>query len=228
MKALAVDLAVSKLSVAAKNDGHTVSVQFDIGMKQSETILPAIDYVLKSAGLNKSELEYLALCSGPGSFTGLRLCYAALKAISMAFNIPLYGISTLDAFAEHYRNLPFTIVSCIDAKKDKFYAKIWEDGKLSTEEGDYEIPFIAEKLLAAKNKILICGSDAELLKQKVTEIHSSLSEKDIYTVDFSVNTTDQLFKITEQMIKDGKNPLNEYDGPVYLRASEAEEKRTES
>ena len=59
-------------------------------------------------------------------------------------------------------------------------------------------------------------------------VHSSLSEKDIYTVDFSVNTTDQLFKITEQMIKDGKNPLNEYDGPVYLRASEAEEKRTES
>ena len=228
MKALAVDLAVSKLSVAAKNEEHTVSVQFDIGMKQSETILPAIDYVLKSAGLNKSELECLTLCSGPGSFTGLRLCYAALKAISMAFNIPLYGISTLDAFAEHYKKLPFTIVSCIDAKKDKFYAKIWEDGKLSTGEGDYEIPFIADKLSASKKDIFICGADAELLKQKITEAKPSLSAKNIYTVDFTVNTTDQLFKITEQMIKEGKAPLNEYDGPVYLRASEAEEKRAES
>ena len=228
MKALAVDLAVSKLSVAAKNEEHTVSVQFDIGMKQSETILPAIDYVLKSAGLNKSELECLTLCSGPGSFTGLRLCYAALKAISMAFNIPLYGVSTLDTFAEHYKKLPFTIVSCIDAKKDKFYAKIWEDGKLSTDEGDYEIPFIADKLSASKKDIFICGSDAELLKQKIEEAQPSLSEKNIYTVDFTVNTTDQLFKITEQMIKEGKAPLNEYDGPVYLRASEAEEKRAES
>ena len=111
MKALAVDLAVSKLTVAAKNDDYTVTAVYNIGMKQSETLVPAIDYVLTKAGLKKNELDYLAITSGPGSFTGLRLAFAALKAIEMAFNIPLYGISSLDCYAEHYRKLPFTVIS---------------------------------------------------------------------------------------------------------------------
>ncbi|MBQ5999726.1 MAG: tRNA (adenosine(37)-N6)-threonylcarbamoyltransferase complex dimerization subunit type 1 TsaB [Treponema sp.] len=225
MKALAVDLAVSKLTVAAKNEDHTVSASYDIGMKQSETLLPAIDYVLEKAGLKKSELDYLALSAGPGSFTGLRLCFAALKAIEMAFNCPLYGISSLDAYAEHYLSLPFTIVSCIDAKKEKFYAKIWENKNILLNEGDYEIPVIAEKLASEKNSILICGSDADVLKQELLKSDNSLKSKEIYTVSFTINTAEQLFIATERMIKEGKQPLNDYDGPVYLRASEAEEKK---
>lgn len=221
MKALAVDLAVSKLTVAAKNDDYTVTAVYDIGMKQSETLVPAIDYVLTKAGLEKNELDYLAITSGPGSFTGLRLAFAALKAIEMAFNIPLYGISSLDCYAEHYRKLPFTVVSCIDAKKDKFYAKAYEEDNLLFDEGDYEIPEIVEKLSAARKDILICGSDADVLKE---QIEDKICGKNIFTVDFSVNAADQLFKIAEQMHKDGKDPLNDYDGPVYLRASEAEVK----
>lgn len=221
MKALAVDLAVSKLTVAAKNDDYTVTAVYDIGMKQSETLVPAIDYVLTKAGLEKNELDYLAITSGPGSFTGLRLAFAALKAIEMAFNIPLYGISSLDCYAEHYRKLPFTVVSCIDAKKDKFYAKAYEEDNLLFDEGDYEIPEIVEKLSAARKDILICGSDADVLKE---QIEDKICGKNIFTVDFSVNAADQLFKIAEQMHKDGKEPLNDYDGPVYLRASEAEVK----
>ena len=225
MKALAVDLAVSKLTVAAKNEDHTVSASYYIGMKQSETLLPAIDYILEKSGLKKSELDYLTLSAGPGSFTGLRLCFAALKAIEMAFNCPLYGVSSLDAYAEHYLSLPFTIVSCIDAKKEKFYAKIWENKNIILDEGDYEISVIAEKLASEKKAVLICGSDAELLKQKLLKSDNSLETKEMHTVNFTVNTAEQLFIITERMIKAGKKPLNDYDGPVYLRASEAEEKK---
>lgn len=225
MKALAVDLAVSKLTVAAKNEDHTVSASYDIGMKQSETLLPAIDYVLEKADLNKSELNYLALSAGPGSFTGLRLCFAALKAIELAFNCPLYGVSSLDAYAEHYLSLPFTIISCIDAKKEKFYAKIWENKKILLEEGDYEVPVIAEKIVSSETSVLICGSDADILKQELIKADNSLSSKEIYTVSFSVNTAEQLFISAERMIKERKHPLNDYDGPVYLRASEAEEKK---
>lgn len=221
MKALAVDLAVSKLTVAAKNDDYTVTAVYNIGMKQSETLVPAIDYVLTKAGLKKNELDYLAITSGPGSFTGLRLAFAALKAIEMAFNIPLYGISSLDCYAEHYRKLPFTVVSCIDAKKDKFYAKAYEDEQLLFDEGDYEISEIAGKISSAKKDILICGSDAEILKEQLKD---KINGKNIFTVDFSVNTAEQLFLIAEKTQAEGKEPLNDYDGPVYLRASEAEVK----
>ena len=46
MKALAVDSAVSRLTITAKNDDKTCTAIYSIGMKQSETIVPAIDYVL--------------------------------------------------------------------------------------------------------------------------------------------------------------------------------------
>ena len=219
MKALAVDLAVSKLTVAAKNDDHIVTAVYDIGMKQSETLLPAIEYVLQKANLTVNDLEYLTLCRGPGSFTGLRLAFAALKAIQMAQNIPLYGISSLDVYAEHYQELPFTVLSCIDAKKDRFYAKAFYEGKELFTEDDYTVEKLSELLSKnAKGDILICGSDACLLKEQLKDVLKC----SIYTVDFSVNTADQLFKITENKIKNNEPPLNDYDGPVYLRASEAE------
>ena len=50
MKALAIDSAVSKMTIAAKNDDKFVTLTLDIGMRQSEKILPAIDYVLKEIG----------------------------------------------------------------------------------------------------------------------------------------------------------------------------------
>lgn len=222
MKALAVDLAVSKLTVSAKNEDHVVTAVYDIGMKQSETLLPAIDYVLQKADLTAKALEYLALCQGPGSFTGLRLSFAALKAIQIANNIPLYGISTLDVYAEHYKNLPFTILSCIDAKKERFYAKAFLENKEIFSEDDYTVEKIIELMKEKSSQnVLICGTDAELLHEKIKD---ELNNFNIYTVKFEVNTTDQLFKILEEKIKKNEPPLNDYDGPVYLRASEAEVK----
>ena len=83
MKALALDTSISCIQIAAKNDDKLASLVLDIGMRQSEKLLPAIDYVLKQAELAPAELDYTALCQGPGSFTGLRLGFAALKAIEL-------------------------------------------------------------------------------------------------------------------------------------------------
>ena len=83
MKALALDTAISCITIAAKNDDNLASLVLDIGMRQSEKLLPAIDYVLSQADLKPGELDYTVLCEGPGSFTGLRLGFAALKAIEL-------------------------------------------------------------------------------------------------------------------------------------------------
>ena len=61
MKAIAIDSAVSKLTISAKNDEFSVSTIFDIGMKQSETLLPAIDYVLSKLNITTDDLDYLVL-----------------------------------------------------------------------------------------------------------------------------------------------------------------------
>ena len=81
MKALSIDCAVSRLMISAKNDDKIFTSIYDIGMKQSESIVPAIDYALEEVLLSPSELDYTAITLGPGSFTGLRLGISAAKAI---------------------------------------------------------------------------------------------------------------------------------------------------
>ncbi|NLC93196.1 MAG: tRNA (adenosine(37)-N6)-threonylcarbamoyltransferase complex dimerization subunit type 1 TsaB, partial [Treponema sp.] len=61
MKALAINSAVTRLSISCKNDDHIVSAIYDIGMKQSETLLSAIEYVMEKANVKVEELNYSAL-----------------------------------------------------------------------------------------------------------------------------------------------------------------------
>ncbi len=227
MKALAIDSAISKLTIAAKNEERTVSVIFDIGMKQSETILPAIDYVLSKLELSAKDLDYTTVTAGPGSFTGLRLAYSALKAIEMAYKIPIYEISTMDAYSHDYRNLPFTVICAIDAKKDRFYVAAYNQDKKIIDDGDFSVEQAPEKLNAenATQTIVICGPDSNLFESKIKE---ALPKRKFISLPFNEDVSKALFSSAEKKIELGKSSLKEFEGPIYLRASEAEIKLSHS
>ena len=220
MKALAIDCACSRLTVAAKNEDKTCTAIYDIGMRQSETLVPALDFVLEKAGLAKNELDYITLTIGPGSFTGLRLGISALKAIECAFGTPVYGISSLETYAFPYACLGLPILSCIDANKDRFFAGVYINGQNTIPDGDYDIPFLAEKLKEEK-KIILAGFEKDTTKLK-SLLSAALPQLELIQMPVTPVTTESLFKLAEQKISKQEPPLQEYDGPVYLRASEAE------
>ena len=170
MKALALDTSISCIQIAAKNDENLASLVLDIGMRQSEKLLPSIDYVLAQAGLSPAELDYTVLCEGPGSFTGLRLAFAALKAIELfggncleakeaggdcvqdqkaggRSKIPIYGINSLDFLAQPYLDFDGIVLPVIDAHKEKFYAKAFLGGKEIIPCDDWDLRALEEKLL---------------------------------------------------------------------------------
>ena len=198
MKALVIDAAASCMHIAAKNDDIKAYLSLDMGQKQSQKLLPAIDYILSELELKPSDLDYMALTSGPGTFTGLRIAFSALKAIELAQNVPIYGIPSLDAYAFPFTSFDGQLVSVIDAKKDQFFAAIYENGKTISEAED---------------------TSAEAVAKKLSKIDSSL---DLIIYESQPNPTESLFTIAEDMIEQKKEPLADYDGPVYLRKSEAE------
>ena len=218
MKALVIDAAASCMHIAAKNDDFKASLSLDLGQKQSQKLLPSIDYILSQLELKASELDYTALTSGPGTFTGLRLAFSALKAIELAHNVPVYGIPSLDAYAFPYSCFDGTVVSVIDAKKDQFFAAIYENGRQICEAEDTTAESVAAKLDKSK-KILLCGPDAAVFSEELKKIDSSLK---LTVFDSQPVPSDSLFTIAESMIEQKKEPLADYDGPVYLRKSEAE------
>ncbi len=166
MKALALDTSISCIQIAAKNDDNLASLILDIGMRQSEKLLPAIDYVMRQTDLTPGELDYTVLCEGPGSFTGLRLGFAALKAIELfggtsanenssqdkkaggRSKIPLYGINSLDFLAHPFLDFDGIVLPVIDAHKEKFYAKAFFNGKEILPCDDWDLRALEEKLLA--------------------------------------------------------------------------------
>ena len=226
MKAIAIDCACSRLTVAAKNEDKTCTAIYDIGMRQSETLVPALDYVLEKAGLSKSELDYTTLTIGPGSFTGLRLGISALKAIECAFGTPVYGISSLETYAFPYATLGIPVLACIDANKDRFFAGVYANGTPTIQDGDYDIPFLSEKLKDTP-KIILAGFEKDTEKLKAL-LSAALPGLEIIKLPVTCVTTDSLFALAENKKTAGISPLQDYDGPVYLRASEAEIKLTTS
>ena len=220
MKALAIDCACSRLTVAAKNEDKTCTAIYDIGMRQSETLVPALDYVLEKTGLAKSELDYTTLTIGPGSFTGLRLGISALKAIECAFGTPVFGVSSLETYAYAYKDLGFPILACIDANKDRFYAGLYKEGFVILPDGDYDIPYLAQKLKNEK-KLILAGFEKDTTKLK-NLLSAADSQLELIQMPVTAVTTESLFALAEQKKSIGISPLEDYDGPVYLRASEAE------
>ena len=199
MKAIAIDCACSRLTVAAKNEDKTCTAIYDIGMRQSETLVPALDFVLEKAGLAKNELDYTALTIGPGSFTGLRLGISALKAIECAFETPVYGISSLETYAFPYAALGLSVLACIDANKDRFFAGLYKDGQSIIQDGDYDIPYLAEKLKEEK-KIILAGFEKDTTKLKGL-LQPAAPDLELIQIPVTAVTTDTLFQLAEQ-----KNP----------------------
>lgn len=218
MNILVLDCAVTKLSIAVKTEDKFISQTYDIGMRQSEILVPTIDEILSKAGITAADLNYSALTIGPGSFTSLRLGISALKAIELAYNVPVYGISSLTIYSYAYKDLGLPILACIDANKDKFYACLSDQNSLILEEGDYEVEEIISKLNGL-SKVLVAGPDAQKLADIIKENKNDI---EVLTTKASAMTTEALVAITEEKISKGEATLKDFDGPVYLRASEAE------
>ncbi len=91
---------------------------------QAEHLVPMISSALSKAGLTYNDLDFIVTTLGPGSFTGLRIGMSAAKSYALALNIPIYGISTLQALALQYAAVNKNkneIGVLIETKRSDFY-----------------------------------------------------------------------------------------------------------
>src|SRR5690554_5899592 len=96
---LALETATSLGSVALWDERLVGEYTLNIKRTHSERLMPAVVRILADAGLGPSDLTAVAVSSGPGSFTGLRIGMMTAKTLAWSLNLPLFGIPTLDALA---------------------------------------------------------------------------------------------------------------------------------
>lgn len=141
----------------------------ETGSRHSETLLPVIGGLLGKAGLAPSDVEAVAVTSGPGSFTGLRVGLSTAKGLALAAGIPLAGFSTLkvlaEALAQESGAAPGTMVcALLDAGRGQLYRGLYAVARPSaspwrTEEQGEESIRSPEKALAGLAAGAVAGGD---------------------------------------------------------------------
>jgi len=133
MRVLAIDTALEACS-AAVLDSETAAIAAHESRPMvrghAEALIPMIARVLDRARLTFSEIDRIAVTTGPGSFTGLRVGISAARGLALASGKPAVGLSTLAAFAAPFiaANDALPVVAVIDARHDHVYLQVFGPG----------------------------------------------------------------------------------------------------
>ena len=118
MRFAAIETSTEWCSVALWSDGEIAALERRAGNRHSELALPMLQELLKG-----SSIEAVAFGAGPGAFTGLRIACALAQGLAFARNLPVIGISTLEALAQE--SGAARVVACIDARmREVYYAAL--------------------------------------------------------------------------------------------------------
>ncbi|MDP9351515.1 MAG: tRNA (adenosine(37)-N6)-threonylcarbamoyltransferase complex dimerization subunit type 1 TsaB [Chloroflexota bacterium] len=107
---LAIDTSTSWAGLALHGeDGPHMSLRWRVASSHTVQLMPWIDRLFETSGLAKSQLSGVAVATGPGSFTGLRVGLAAAKGLVFSLDLPLVGVSTLLYTAWPHRRVEMPI-----------------------------------------------------------------------------------------------------------------------
>ena len=138
MKILAIDTSGKICSVSVMENREILKTKYNKSEREhSQTLMPTIKETLDELKLTIDDIDLLSCSRGPGSFTGIRVGMATIKALSDAKNIPIAGVDTLKALA--YSAIikkgkkECKILSMLDAKNENVYFAVFRihNGNLS-------------------------------------------------------------------------------------------------
>jgi tRNA threonylcarbamoyladenosine biosynthesis protein TsaB len=233
---LGIDTSSARGGVALLLEGKiAVEKEFEAELAHGKELVPSIKEILEKERLKVSEIDAIAVCVGPGSYTGLRIGVASAKTLAWSLGCKLVAVSSLEGIATgalpcHQR----CIVPIIDAQRERFYTALFgvsrgkvirksPDSILSAEQ---VISIIAEsgqqKAEGRRQKAestLLIGDGLKKLKSLLTLPHVTFGGEEYWFV--KARTVALLGK---SLVRKGEFADVKRLEPVYLRLSEAEER----
>ncbi len=147
---------------------------------QSERLMPMVREVLSEAGADFPDLDLLAVTTGPGAFTGLRIGLAAARGMALAGDLACFGVTTLDAVAagvSETERQKANVLVVLDSKRAEVYAQAFRSDLRPLSEAQALMPADLAALTANgegdANRVLVAGDGAgqviQALKDKGIE-----------------------------------------------------------
>jgi tRNA threonylcarbamoyladenosine biosynthesis protein TsaB len=122
MRILALETIAAAGSVALLDDQRIVAeLELDTTRRSAQTLTPGIDQLLKRVGWRPGDVELVAVASGPGSFTGLRIGVTTAKTFAYAVGCPVIGVHSLLAIASRAPRELANVSAAVDAQRGELF-----------------------------------------------------------------------------------------------------------
>ncbi|MGI1677370.1 MAG: tRNA (adenosine(37)-N6)-threonylcarbamoyltransferase complex dimerization subunit type 1 TsaB [Cellvibrionaceae bacterium] len=162
---LAIDTSTNGCSVAVNIDG-VISEDFVVAEQDhTQRLLPMVEKILNTTNISLNDLDAIAFSSGPGSFTGLRICLGVVQGLAYGADVPVIGVSTLEVMAatalrtmdealskydgtnEILKSSGFVVIPALDARMSEIY---WSAFHACSSENTETIPTLFSRLMDDK------------------------------------------------------------------------------
>ncbi|GEM_PF-569207 len=228
---LALDSSSRSLTFAVGGRNKKIlHVETDKDFRHAETVVFQIDHLMKTAGVSLDDVDCLACGIGPGSFTGLRVGLAAVKALLMSRRASCLAMSTLDLIAQNALEKLTSKFShvhvLVDARQSRYYTAhyVWQESRL-VKQGADQILNIQEIIPKIKEGSVILGDG-------IPSFEPADVLKRLKNIEFLPSTT--WYPRAAEIVRltlEGSPLLTETDvrglKPAYLRPTEPEERLLE-
>lgn len=224
MRILAIDTSTAAASAALIEDG-TLCCEYILndGKKHSEKLITLIDMVIKSCGLEVSDIDVFACSTGPGSFTGLRVGASAIKGMAQALDKVVIGVPTLDSLAFNLWGYKGYVCPILDAQRNMVYASLYafEADDMAKIKDFYaiEVSELMKELSSFDKNIVFLGDGISIFRKEIKE---SLGKARFAPAGFIYPRASSVASLA--VFKYGKGEISKYSDLKihYIRKSQAE------
>ena len=229
MKILGLDSSGLVASVAVVEDNELVA-EYTTNYKKthSQTLLPMLDELRSMIELDMDTIDAIAIASGPGSFTGLRIGSATAKGLGLALDKPLVEVPTLAGLAWNLYGLDRIVCPIMDARRNQVYTAAYEflpcgEGfrfRTVIPQNPMDIQELLEQLAQLGREVVFLG-DGVPVYQDVIRAHGGLQ----YFFAAAGNNRQRAASIASLgavYFAEGRMATAAEHHPEYLRKSQAE------
>ncbi len=195
---LCIETSTTVCSVAIGNEKGLIAYkEVNAGYTHAENLHVFIDEVIKESGLNRNDIDAIAVGKGPGSYTGLRIGVSAAKGIAYALNIPLISMNTLLNLCvgakKTIQDTGFILCPMLDARRMEVYTALYKQ-TFEEIESTNALIITSDSLndLSSEGKIVLFGDGAtkcaDLIKDNVKiSIVENIMPSALNMIEYSID-----------------------------------------
>ncbi|HHU73583.1 MAG TPA: tRNA (adenosine(37)-N6)-threonylcarbamoyltransferase complex dimerization subunit type 1 TsaB [Clostridiales bacterium] len=230
MKVLAIDSSGLVATVGIVTE-EVVLAEYTVNFKKthSQTLLPMMNEIVEMVDFDLKDADGIAITSGPGSFTGLRIGAATAKGLGLALNKPIIPVPTLEGLAYNLCGTNQLVCPMMDARRNQVYTALYDfvgqDINIIENQKAVPVEEMMDQINDLGREVIFLGDGSSAYSEI---IHKNTKVKFSFApLHLNRHRAGSVGALGIQYYKENKFVTASEFAPIYLRLSQAERERAE-